>query len=395
MNYAVLAIYLIIALSFGSGGARNLAVPLYADHLGASRALIGLLFSTFTVAGAVLSLPSGLLADRFGRRNLIVFSLVMGGGSQLLAGLTSSFPVLFVAQLLGGIGGGASQTALMAALADRVPVERMGRSMGWFTLAMQTGFLAGPAVAGILLHWLTFSQDLVVTTIPTGIALVLAFGIGHEGHRRGQRLEIVRPLRGLAVQRGFTGLVIALLGATVLWGTYQAYIPVFGTRSLGLDPTSVGYLLAIQAVVNGATRVPAGRLLDRLTRKGPITAAGIAGFAAGLLVLPHLAGFWVPVLLLVITVPMIATAFVAIGIVFVQMADEDSRGAAMGVYSMVLFLGLGAGPAIFAVLMDRSYLAGFTACGIAGAALAGASLLARSEPIRRLRRRPLVVPPSP
>ena len=65
-RYRILALYLITALSFGAGGARNLAIPLYADQLGASRGEIGLLFSTFTITAALLSLPSGLLADRFG-----------------------------------------------------------------------------------------------------------------------------------------------------------------------------------------------------------------------------------------------------------------------------------------------------------------------------------------
>jgi MFS transporter, DHA1 family, multidrug resistance protein len=394
LNYRVLAIYLISALSFGAGAARNLALPLYADQLGAGRGEIGLLFSAFTITAALMSLPSGLLADRFGRRNLVFFSLFMLGGSQLLSGLTGSVAVLFVTSLLGGVGAGASQTALMAALADRVPIERMGRSMGWLTLAMQTGFLAGPAVAGILLRWLTLQEDLLVTTIPVGLALLLAFTLDAEGHRRRVHFELGRPLRALSAQTGFVGLVVALLAATVLWGTYQAYIPIFGRRGLGLDPTSVGYLLAIQAVVNGATRVPAGRLLDRVTRKGVVVAIGTAVFAGGLLVLPHLTGFWLPTLLLVATVPLIATAFIAIGIVFVQMADAESRGTAMGVYSTVLFLGLGAGPAIFAGLMDRSYVAGFTACAIAGALLAGLSLVARSEPIRR-RRRVVIVPPGP
>ncbi len=393
MNYRVLAIYLITALSFGAAGARNLAIPLYADQLGATRGEIGLLFSTFTITAALLSLPSGLLADRFGRRNMVVFSLLALGLSQLIAGLTHDVRVLFATQLLGGVGGGASQTAVMAALADLVPIERMGRSMGWLTLAMQTGFLGGPATAGILLRWLTLEQDLLVTTIPIGVALVLSFWVSGVGGAKGVKLEVRKPLRALSAQRGFLGLVIGLLAGTILWGTYNAYIPIFGKRGLGLTGTEVGYLLAIQAVINGATRVPAGRLLDRISRKGPVVAVTTAGFAAGLLVLPHLQGFWVPTLLLLVTIPMIATAFIAIGIVFVQMATADSRGTAMGVYSTVLFLGLGAGPAMFASLMDRSFVVGFTTCALVGGLLAGLSLLVRSEPIRR--QRATVVPPMP
>jgi MFS family permease len=394
LNYRVLAIYLITALSFGAGGARNLAIPLYADQLGAGRGEIGLLFSTFTITAALLSIPAGLLADHFGRRNLIIFSLLALGASQLVAGRTGSVQVLFATQVLGGVGASASLTALMAVLADRVPVQRIGRSMGWLTLSMQTGNLAGPAVAGVLLRWVDLQESLLVTTIPVGLALVLCASLGSFERHPGEKLELIGPLRGLAAQRGFAGLLIALLAATVLWGTYQAYIPIFGTRGLGLDGTSVGYLLAIQAGVNGATRVPAGRLLDRVTRrKGVVVAVTIAGFAAGLAVLPHLRGFWVPTLLLVVTVPMIAIAFIAIAIVFVQMATAQSRGTAMGVYSTVQFLGTGTGPAIFAPLMDRSFQSGFTACAVAGAVLAAISLVARAGPARR--RRAVVVPPTP
>lgn len=388
----LLAIYLITGLSFGAAGARNLAIPLYADQLGATRGEIGLLFSTFTITAALVSVPAGLLADRFGRRNLVIFSLVAMGTSQLIAGITTNLDVLFLTQLLGGIGGGASQTVIMAALVDCAPRERMGRAMGWLMFSTQTGFLAGPAVAGILLRWFDLERDLLVTTVPVAMALALTPWIGSVKGRE-VKLEIMRPLSRVAAQRGFTGLVIVALAATVLWGTYQAYIPIFGTGGLGLDGTMVGYLLAIQAIANGVTRVPAGRVLDVVTRKGLVAAVTTAGFAGGLLVLPHVHGFWVASMLLLLTVPMISTAFITIGIVFVEMADAESRGAVMGVYSAVLFLGVGTGPAVFAPLMDRSYVTGFTVCAITGVVLAGVSLLALGEPIHR--RRAAIIPPFP
>lgn len=394
LNHRVLAIYLITGLSFGAGGARNLAIPLYADQLGASRGEIGLLFSTFTITAALLSLPSGLLADRFGRRNMVIFSMVALGLSQVLAGVTHSVAILFLSQLIGGLGGGAAQTSLMAALADLVPIERMGRSMGWLTLAMQSGFLAGPAVAGILLRWLSLEQDILVTVVPVFVALALSFVVSGAGAPRGLKLEVVRPVRVLFAQEGFLALVIVLLAATILWGTYNAYVPVFGKRSLGLTGTEVGYLLAIQAIVNGGTRIPAGRLLDRVKNKAPVVSLTVIGFAIGLAILPHLHGFWLPTLVLLFAVPMIATAFIAIGLVFIQMASADSRGTAMGIYSTVLFLGLGTGPAIFAPLMNRGYVVGFTACALLGAAMAMLALIVRTEPIRS-RRRAAVIPPSP
>jgi len=190
-------------------------------------------------------------------------------------------------------------------------------------------------------------------------------------------VDIRGPLRVLSRQPGFFGVLLALFASTVLWGTYQAYIPLFGIRGLGLSATAVGYLLAIQAVVNGATRVPAGRLLDRVGRREAIVSVASIGFGAGLLILPHLHGFLIPALLLLAIIPLIATAFIAIGILFVQMAPAEARGATMGVYSTILFIGLGMGPAVFAPLMNKSYVLGFTACGLTGAVLGAAALLGR------------------
>ena len=96
-------------------------------------------------------------------------------------------------------------------------------------------------------------------------------------------------------------------------------------------------------------------------------AGSIAVFALGIALLPHLHGFWGPVVLLIVAVPFIATAFIAIGIVFAQLATAESRGVAMGVYSTVLFVGLGLGPAVFAPLIQgQGFAAGFTACAATG-----------------------------
>lgn len=397
MKTRPLAVYLVTALIFGAAGARGLAIPLYADSLGASHAQVGLLFTAFTMSGAILALPAGLLADTFGHRASILLSAFVGGASQVVSGMTASIPILFACQVVGGLAAGASQTVLMAALTGAVPMQRMGRAMGWLTLAMQTGFLAGPAVGGILLRWLDYRETILVTGAPTfALALVLAFvGIGDARDRPRARIEFRRPLRALSAQPGFYGLCLALLTATMIWGTYQAYIPILGRKGFGLGPAEVGYLLAVQAVVNGASRIPAGALVDRFGRKGLLVGASVAIFSLGMVVVPHLTGFWAPVVLLVVTVPFLATGFVAIGVVFAQIAPEDGRGAAMGMYSLVLYFGLGFGPALFAPLMDRSFVTGFTAAAVVTLALAILATGMRPEPLRRRRRVPLPVNPGP
>src|ERR1700704_5342901 len=95
-----LAIYVATVALFASIAARGLTVPLYAHDLGANRFEVGALFSVATLAAAVLSLPAGLLIDRFGARSLLIFSLAVAAGSQLAAAATASVLPLFIWQIV-------------------------------------------------------------------------------------------------------------------------------------------------------------------------------------------------------------------------------------------------------------------------------------------------------
>jgi MFS family permease len=389
-----LPIYLSAGAFFGAIAARGFLVPLRAHELGADRFQVGLLFSVATLAGAALSLPAGLLADRFGRRSMVLFSAVTGGVSQLLIAASTSIPLDDAWQVVGGLGGGAAQAALFAALADAVPAARLGRALGWLTLAMQVGFLGGPALGGALLNFMDLRTALAVTTVmyllPLGLAPLIS------GTRSAAASwDLVTPLREMARRRGFPAAVIAMFGATIVWGTVQAYLPLFGKEALGLAGPAIGYMLAVQAVFNGISRVPGGRIVDRARRKGVIVAVGIIGYAVAVLVLPHLGGFWAPTILLSAAAPLLATAYIALSVTFSSLAPRNGMGVAMGLYGSLLFLGLGVGPAVFGEVINNSgYVAGFTVCGVSTIVIAVAGLLVRAyEPA--LRRRPAVVIPPP
>src|SRR5437899_12573499 len=102
-------LYVAAGAAFATIAARGVTVPLYAHDLGASRFEVGALFSVATMAAALLSLPSGLLVDRFGARSLLIFSLIVAGGSQLAsAAATTVFP-LFIWQIAGRLGSAPQQ----------------------------------------------------------------------------------------------------------------------------------------------------------------------------------------------------------------------------------------------------------------------------------------------
>jgi MFS family permease len=159
-----LAIYLAAGAAFAALAARGLTIPLYAHELGADRFQVGALFSVATLAAAVLSMPSGLLIDRFGARSLLIFSIVAMAGSQLAAAAATTVLPLYIWQVVGGLGSGAQMAALLSAVTESVKSGRLGRAMGWLTFSMQAGFFIGPSIAGLLLNWLDIRTDLALTT---------------------------------------------------------------------------------------------------------------------------------------------------------------------------------------------------------------------------------------
>ena len=380
----MVALYLAAGASFAALSARGLTVPLYAHDIGASRFEIGALFSASTLAAALLSLPSGVLVDRFGTRALLGLSFLLAAISQLATAATPSVLPLFLWQVVGGLAAGAQQAALFSAVTESTPGSRLGRSMGWLTFSMQAGFFLGPSIAGVLLRWIDIRTDIAVTTALLLFTIPGALAASGTRQHTGVGFSLRAPLQALVRQPAFVPVTIGLVAVTLVWGTVGAFLPVFGKETLKLPSAEVGYLLALQAVVNGLSRLPGGRLVDRARNRWPIVFVGVIVWSAATVVLGHLTGFVGPAIVLIVGTPFMATAFVAIGVVFADLSATSTRGVTMGIYGTILFIGLAAGPLIFGpVVQNAGYAAGFTACAVVAIVLGVVMAVMNAEPMRR------------
>jgi MFS family permease len=389
----MVVLYIAAGASFAALSARGLTVPLYAHDLGANRFEVGALFSVSTLAGAFLSLPSGVLVDRFGARTLLVGSLLLNAVSQLATAATPSVPPLFLWQVVGGLAGGAQQAALFSAVTESTSGRGLGRALGWLTLSMQTGFFLGPSIAGLALRVIDIRTDIAVTTALLVFAIPGAIAISGTRQHTGHGFAFRGPMRALIRQRAFWPVTIGLAAASLGWGTIGAFLPVFGKEQLGLPSAQVGYLLAIQAIANGASRLPGGWLVDRAKHRWPIVFVGVVVWAAASIILGHLKGFVWPAIVLTAATPFLATSLIAVGVVFGDLSAASTRGVTMGVYGSILFLGLALGPLLFGPLVQTfGYAVGFTACAVVAVLLALLMAAFHAEPMRRRGKAPL--PPT-
>ena len=379
--------------AFAALSARGLLVPLYAHDLGASRFEVGALFSVSTLAGAILSLPSGFLIDRLGAGRLLWASLILSAASQLATSATSSVSLLFVWQVVGGLGGGAQQAALFSSVTESVPANRLGRSMGWLTFSMQAGFFLGPTVAGLLIAVLPQPRTVIaITTLLLLFAVPGALAAPVTRQSEG-RLDLLTPMRALFAQRAFLPVTIGLVAATLVWGTTGAFLPIFGRETLRLPSSQVGFLIALQAVANGLARIPGGRIVDWAQHRWPIVFIGTIVFSVATIVLGHVTGFVAPAIVLVVATPFLATAFVAVGVTFGNLSVASTRGVTMGFYGTILFFALAAGPLLVGpIIQTDGYAAGFTVIASISIVLALLMAAMHAEPLRRRAEVPL--PPA-
>ncbi|HET7420248.1 MAG TPA: MFS transporter [Candidatus Dormibacteraeota bacterium] len=384
-------LYVAAGAVFAALSARGVTVPLYAHSLGATRFEIGALFSVSTFAAAALSLPAGVLVDRFGARNLLAVSLVATAVSQLATAFTTTVPPLFFWQVVGGLAAGTQQSAIFSAVTESVTRGRLGRAMGWLTLSMQVGFTLGPAVAGIALKWIDLRTDIALTTALLVFALPGTVAVSQTRQHTGRGLSLRAPLAALARQAAFVPVTLGLVSATLAWGTFQAFAPVFAQEQLALPTFQVGLLLALQSLFNAGSRPVAGRLVDSAQQRWPIVLAGVTGWSITIAVVGHLTGFFVPAVVIAIGTPFIATAFVTAGVVYGDLSSASTRGVTMGIYGTVLFLGLSAGPLVFGPLVQAyGYAAGFTACAATAVALVAVmAAMQAGLPRRRTAQEPL------
>lgn len=108
---------------------------------------------TFNVFGGLMSFFAGpilgLLSDRFGRRPVLLLSISGLGLDFLFMAFAPTLSWLFVGRLISGMTSGVFSTA-NAYVADVTPPEKRARAFGWMGAAFSIGFLAGPAIGGLL-----------------------------------------------------------------------------------------------------------------------------------------------------------------------------------------------------------------------------------------------------
>lgn len=129
----------------------NVALPYMQGELSASQGEIAWVLTSYIIAAAIMTPPSGFLAGRFGIKNVFLVSIAGFTAASLLCGLAQSLTQIVIFRVLQGLFGAALVPLAQTTMLRATPPEHYGRTMGMFGVAVMTGPVLGPVLGG----WLT------------------------------------------------------------------------------------------------------------------------------------------------------------------------------------------------------------------------------------------------
>ena len=220
----------------------------------------GLIISLFTLT-AMLSRPfSGKLADRLGRKPVIIF----GGEVCLICSLfypwlTSLFG-FFLLRFCHGFSTGFSPTGVSAYVSDVIPADRRGEAMGFIGTAGAIGMASGPAIGGAVANQLGLDWMFYLSSFFAFVAISITLGLKETLK---ERHEVSLALFKLKKEDLFEPLVVApcivMLLAGYAYGAVYTLLPDFG-QHLGIH--NKGLLFAFLTVASLLVRFMAGKASD-------------------------------------------------------------------------------------------------------------------------------------
>ena len=249
-------LFVVIAFNVLGLGLMLPVVPILVRELtggevGTASAIYGWLIALYSLMQFILGPAMGALSDRFGRRPIILISLVGLSLDYLLLALAPTIGWVVVARIIGGAMGASIATAT-AYIADITPPERRAQNFGLIGVAFGVGYVAGPLIGGLLGAYGSRVPFFAASAMGV-VALVFAwFQLGEllaPEHRRAFSLREANPLgaflkvaRYPSVFALISVLALVQLGERMLeanWVLYTAYRFDWGApRSALRSPSS-------------------------------------------------------------------------------------------------------------------------------------------------------------
>ena len=330
-------------------------LPMLAEHFAVPIPLASLLIIAFTLPGIVFTPLAGVLADKYGRKSVLLPSFLLFSLAGGACALAPNFAVLVALRFVQGIGAASFGMLNATILGDTFTGSRFSRYMGWNMALLSICTALFPALGGVLgqLDW-RLPFVLPVLALP-GVWVTLRTPLRGAGPARPFMTYLAGMFRAGAAPSTRRLLLMTFLTFIILYGPIITCFPVLAHVRFEAPPALIGALLTLSSLGTGLASWRFGALTSRYSLVRLLLASQVCYLVAlfAIPVMPTMLAL-LPALLLYgvgqgLNIPSIQSALMAC-------APEEGRASIMALNGMLLRLGQTVSPFIFSTLADGVHL---------------------------------------
>jgi MFS family permease len=240
------------------GGA--LLWPFYALYI-TQRFEVGLTEAGFVIAifggtGLIGNLVGGAMADRFGRKGVLIASLLISAAANVATGLADQMVFIYLIAVFAGLFGSIGDPAAQAMVVDLLPEEKRAEGFGLMRVIFNLAVVIGPTLGGILAsqsYLYLFLSDAVISSIMAVFAALALretrHAIASTEHAHGNFLTTLSGYKTIFRQRAFMLFLLLVIFANAVYFQMNSTLPVFLRDAHGVPPQGYGYILSMNALL--------------------------------------------------------------------------------------------------------------------------------------------------
>ena len=324
---------------------------------------VGLLFTIFAITSVFGSLLGGALTDKYGRKIIIIFGLVISALSSLLFAFAPSLNFIYLAGVIVGFFGDMAGPAQRAMIADVLPEEKRADGFGILRVVANLAVVIGPAIGGLLAtrsYTLLFIIDVITSVITAAVFFLFVPETKPEvvpdpGEIAGEDLTLFETLAGYLKVTKDQIFMVFLMGSVLM---VLAYMQMNTTLSVylrdvhGIPDRGYGLLLSMNAAMVVLFQFWITRKIRHLAPM-KVMAWGMVIYAVGFSMYGFVSTIWLFVTaMVIITIAEMLVSPVGQAIV-AKLSPEDMRGRYMAVYGFSWTIPMAIGPLAAGLIMDN------------------------------------------
>lgn len=355
---------------FSTTISKNPVLPLFVKGMGGTESILGIIAAASPLAGIVFSFPIGFLADKIGKRKLLIISAVIFTISPVLYLIVAHPLLLIPIRFLHGMA-----TAIMGPVAAAIIIsfyeKNKAEKLGIYSSATLYGRTLAPLLGGWLISYFAYLGGLVNYKIVYVAAFILATPIialailipkDQQEDSSGMKVVRVKELTTALGKFLKSGLLTATAGIEMatyfIYGVLEAYLPLF-LKAKNISASQIGLLFSAQVISIALTKPFFGKLADRVDKRLQIL-AGIGLLMITVSLITVLNNFYAVLIDVLFFGLGMSLSTVATSTYVAENVNKAELATSLGILSAIMDIGQSFGPFLTGfVITIYSYQTGF------------------------------------